>query len=177
MTKLFNDYRIYLKESDKVRLADYRARIVKESNPLEPCNNEFLVFEKADGKVPSNAIYTWYFAPMGVTFYTTTERCKAAVSEDPSYWTKEKLKEFATIEGKLYRNWWDGYVYGYIIEKWDEKRREWMQTSSSWGMYGSEELLENLASETDGVNIPICIDNEDMKYEFDNCEKTINEFS
>ena len=99
------------------------------------------------------------------------------VSEDASYWTEEKLKKFAEIEGRLYRNWWDGHVYGYIIEKWDEKRREWMTTSSRWGMYGSEELLENLASETDGVNILICVDKEDMKYEFDNCEKAINEFS
>jgi hypothetical protein len=99
------------------------------------------------------------------------------VSEDTSYWTEDKLKKFAEIEGKLYREWWDGHVYGYIIEKWDEKRREWTTTSSHWGMYGSKDLFENIASETNGVNIPICINEEDMKYEFDNCEKTINEFS
>ena len=44
MSKLFNDARIYLKDSDKVRLADYRARIVRESNPREPCVNEDLLF-------------------------------------------------------------------------------------------------------------------------------------
>ena len=42
--RLFSD----LKESDKVRLADYRARIVKESDPREPCDHEDLVFEKAE---------------------------------------------------------------------------------------------------------------------------------
>jgi hypothetical protein len=99
------------------------------------------------------------------------------VSKDPSYWTKEKLIEFEKIERKLYQDWYDGHVYGYIIEKWDEKRREWITTSSLWGMYGSEALLENLASETDGVNIPVCIDSEEMKYEFDNTEKKVNEFS
>jgi hypothetical protein len=179
MAKLFNDSRIYLKDSDRARLADYRARIVKEIDPREPCDNEDLVFKKITYKslIPNNAIFTWYFAPLNVWFYTTAERCKEMVSEDTSYWTEEKLKEFAKIEGKLYREWWDGHVYGYIIEKWDEKRREWITTSSLWGMYGAEELFENLASETDGVNIPICINEEDMKYEFDNCEKTINEFS
>lgn len=67
-------------------------------------------------------------------------------------------------------------MYGYIVEKWDNKRREWMQTSSCWGMYGAEELMLNLAEETDGVSIPICLDTEDMKYEFENTEKKVNEF-
>ena len=64
-----------------------------------------------------------------------------------------------------------------MVEKWDEKRREWMKTSSLWGMYGAEELMLNLAEETDGVSIPICLDDEDMKYEFDNTEKKVNEFT
>ena len=98
------------------------------------------------------------------------------VSKDPSYWTLPKLKEFAEIEHRLYQDWYDGHVYGYIIEKWDSKRREWMTTSSHWGMYGAKDLFDNLATETDGVNIPVCIDEEEMKYEFDNTEKKINEF-
>lgn len=175
--------KIYLKDSDKARLANVRARIVRESNPCEPCDNEDLVFEKANGEVPAEAIYTWYFAPMGVMFYTTPERCKNMVSEDPSYWTQEKLEEFARIERRLYQDWWDGYVYGYIIEKWDEKRREWMQISSRWGMYGKKDVYDNLGNTIDllydevgRVNITICIDEEEMKYEFDNVEKNINEF-
>lgn len=185
MSKLFteNPPKIYLKDSDKVRLADYRARIVRESNPREPCDNEDLVFEKADGEVPAEAIYTWYFAPMGVTFYTTPERCKRMVSEDPSYWTQKKLEEFAKIEGRLYRDWWDGHVYGIVIEKWDAKRREWMTTSSLWGIYGAKDVYDNLGDEIDlhydevgGASIPVCVDEEEMKYEFDNVEKKANEF-
>ena len=175
--------KIYLKDSDKVRLADYRARIVRESNPHEPCDNEDLVFEKADGEVPAEAIYTWYFAPMGVTFYTTPERCKKMISEDPSYWTQKKLEEFAKIEGRLYRDWHDGHVYGIIIEKWDSKRREWNTISSLWGIYGEKDVYDNLGDEidlhydeVDGASIPVCIDEEEMKYEFDNVEKKINEF-
>ena len=183
MSKLFTDPRIYLKESDKVRLADYRARIVRESDPCEPCDHEDLVFEKAEDEslIPANALLKWKFdcnhEHEPIWFFTTAERCKRMVSENPSYWTKKKLEEFARIERRLYQDWYDGHVYGYIIEKWDAKRREWMTTSSAWGMYGSKDLLENLATETDGVNIPVCIDSEDMKYDFDNTEKKINEFS
>ena len=104
------------------------------------------------------------------------ERCKEMICIAPSCWTPEKLKYFADVEKKLYEAWLNGMVYGYIIEKWDEKRREWMQTSSLWGMYGAEELMLNLAEETDGVSIPICLDDEDMKYDFDNTEKKVNEF-
>ena len=183
MSKQFNDIRIYLKDSDKVRLADYRARIVRESNPREPCDNEDLVFEKADGEVPAEAIYTWYFAPMGVTFYITPERCKKMVSEDPSYWTQKKLEEFAKIEGRLYRDWWDGHVYGIVIEKWDVKRREWNTISSRWGIYGAKDVYDNLGDEIDlhydevgGASIPVCVDEEEMKYEIDNVETKVNEF-
>ena len=183
MSKLVTDPRIYLKESDKVRLADYRARIVRETDPREPCDNEDLVFEKAEDRflIPKNALYKWKFDCNNehepIWFYTTAERCKKMVSENPSYWTLPKLTEFAEIEHQLYQDWYDGHVYGYIIEKWDKKRREWMTTSSLWGMYGADELLMQLAEETDGVNIPVCVDEEEMKYEFDNTEKKINEFS
>ena len=178
----FNDPRIYLKDSDRVRLADYRARIVRETDPREPCDNEDLVFRKVEDEhlIPANALYKWKFdcnyEHEPIWFYTTAERCKEMVSKDPSYWTLPKLKKFAEIEHRLYQDWYDGHVYGYIIEKWDEKRREWMTTFSLWGMYGAKELLETLATETDGVNIPVCIDEEDMKYEFDYTEKKPNEF-
>ena len=181
MSKLFNDTRIYLKASDKVRMADYRARIVRETSPREPCDNEDLVFEKAEDEdhIPENALYKWKFQPYGhesIWFFTTAKRCKKMVAEDPSYWTLPKLKEFAEIERRLYQDWYDGHVYGYIIEKWDEKRREWMTTSSLYGMYGAKDLFENLATETDGVIIRVCVDEEKMKYEFDNVEMRVNEF-
>lgn len=184
MSKLFieNPPKIYLKDSDKVRLADCRVRIVKENNPLEPCDNEDLVFEKAEDEslIPANALHKWKFDCNNehepIWFFTTAERCKKMVSEDPSYWTLPKLIEFEKTEKKLYQDWWDGNVYGYIVEKWDDKQRKWIQVSSLWGMYGAEELMMNLAEETDGVSIPICIDTEDMKYDFDNTEKKVNEF-
>lgn len=180
MSKLFNDTRIYLKDSDKVRLADYRARIVRKTNSREPCDNEDLVFEKAEDEslIPANALFKWNIEMIDGPqwFFTTAERCKKMVSPDPSYWTFEKLQEFARIEKKLYENWRDGLVYGYIVEKWDVKRREWMTTSSLWGMYGADELLMHLAEETDGVGIPVCVDEEEMKYEFDNVESKVNEF-
>ena len=184
MSKLFseNPPKIYLKDSDKVRLADCRARIVRETYPNEPCVNEDLVFEKAEDEslIPTNALHKWKFDCNNehepIWFFTTAERCKKMVSEDPSCWTLPKLIEFEKVEKKLYQDWWDGNVYGYIIEKWDEKRREWAKVSSCYGMYGVEELMMNLAEDADGVSIPICIDDEDMKYDFDNTEKKVNEF-
>ena len=180
MAKLFieNPPKIYLKDSDKVRLADYRARIVRESSPRSPEDNEDLVFLRVSNKcsIPKNAIYVWQLNPNGSWYYTTEARCKQMVSPDKKYWTKKKLDYFKEVEARLWRDWWDGHVYGYIVEKWDAKRREWMTTSSLWGMYGAKDLLENLATETDGVSIPICIDDEDMKYDFDNVEKKVNEF-
>lgn len=180
MEAKLNNARIYLKDSDKVRLADIRARIVREINPREPCDNEDLVFVKAYSQddIPEDAIYIWnmWNGNDRVYFYTTAERCKEMICIAPSCWTPEKLKHFADVEKKLYEDWLNGMVYGYVIEKWDEKRREWHVDESLWGMYGTNELLENLSEKTDGVSIPICLDDEEMKYEFDNTEKNVNEF-
>ena len=188
MSKQFNVSHIYLKASDKARLADYRVRIMREENAREPCDNEDLVFEKAEDEdhIPENALYKWKFQPYGhecIWFFTTADRCKKMVAEDPSYWTLPKLKEFAEIEHRLYEDWHADHVYGIIIEKWDEKQREWTCIDSAWGMYGAKDLLDNLGNEIDlhydevgGASIPVCVDEEEMKYEFDNVEMRVNEF-
>ena len=181
--------KIYLKDSDKARLADVRARIVRESNPREPCDNEDLVFRKVEDEhlIPANAIYKWKFdcnhEHEPIWFYTTAERCREMVSKDPFRWTLSKLKEFAEIERRLYQDWWDGYVYGIVVEKWDEKQRKWTNIGSRWGMYGAKDVYDNLGDEIDlhydevgGASIPVCVDDEEMKYEFDNVEKKTNEF-
>ena len=186
----FNDLRIFLKDSDRVRLANIRARIVRESDPREPCDNEDLVFEKAEDEslIPANALLKWKFdfnhKHEPIWFFTTAERCRQMVSSDPEYWTKPKLEEFARIEKRLYQNWWDGHVYGIVVEKWDEKQRNWAQIDSRWGMYGEKDVLDGLREEIDllydevgGASIPVCMDEEEMKYEFDNTEKKINEFN
>lgn len=180
MSKPSSEIHIYLKDSDKARLADCRVRIVRDSNPTEPCDNEDLVFEKAEDEdhIPKNALYKWKFHPYGrepIWFFTTAKRCKKMVSKDPSCWTLPKLKKFAEIEHRLYEDWYNGRVYGYITEKWDEKQRWWTAVSSLYGLYGAKDLFDNLAAaKIDGVSIPVCVDEEAMKYEFRNVEWKVN---
>jgi len=180
-----NPWKIYNKSSEKARLADQRIRIVRDTPAQEPCEHEDLVFEKAKSKedIPSEALMTWKFdgpkkswGHQPFWFYTTAERCKKMVSEDPAFWTQEKLKKFADIEHRLYEDWWNGHVYGYVVEKWDAKDRGWKAVSSAWGMYGVKDLFDNLASETDGESIIVCIDDESMAGEFENAEKHPNQF-
>ena len=170
--------KIYLKDSDKARLADVRVRIVREIDPREPCDNEDLVFEKAKSieDVPNDALKAWQFNPTGEWFFTTAERCKEMVSEDPSYWTKPKLEEFARNERKLYQDWMSGHVYGYVEEKWDAANRCWKLISSCYGCYGAEETIINVKELIEDDDVLVCIDEEEMKYEFDNTEKKVNEF-
>ena len=186
MSKLFNDARIYLKNSDKVRLADYRARIVRETGPRRPDEHEDLVFvsDKKEKFIPEKVLMSWRLFPIQETFFTTAERCKQMISPDQSYWTQEKLEFFKNAEMQIWRDWWDDHVYGIIIEKWDEKQREWKSIDSLWGMYGAKDVYDNLNNEIDllydevgGASIPICIDEEEMKYEFDNVEHKPNEFN
>lgn len=174
--------KIYLKDSDKARLANRRLRIVRETNPREPCDNEDLVFEKAEDEslIPANALLKWKFdcnhEHKPIWFFTTAERCKEMVSEDPSYWTKKKLEEFARIERRLYQDWWDGYVYGVIVEGWNTPQRKWVHINSCYGAYGSDSLIELLKDYIE-EDMVVCLDSEDMKYEFDNTEKRVNEFN
>lgn len=184
MSKQFieDPIKIYLKDSDKVKLADWRVRIVRETSPRSPEDNEDLVFVRVSSKdnVPKNALHSWKLENNGpgdtAFFWTNEARCKKMVSDNPADYTEEKLKYFEKVERRLWTDWLHGNVYGYVVEKWDAKRREWMHTSSLWGMYGAKDLFDNLATETDGVSIPVCIDNEDMKYDFKNVEMKPNQF-
>lgn len=185
MSKLFNVTRIYLKDSDKVRLANYRARIVRDTCPRRPDEYEDLVFvsDKKEKFIPEKVLMSWGLVPTQETFFTTAERCKQMISPDPSYWTQEKLEFFKNAEMQIWRDWLASRVYGIIIEKWDEKRREWTCIDSTWGIYGKKDVYDNLGDEIDlhydevgGASIPVCVDEEDMKYEFDNVEKKVNEF-
>lgn len=172
--------KIYLKDSDKARLANKRVRIVQEMDTREPCDNEDLVFEKAEDEslIPANALFKWSIEMTDGPqwFFTTAERCKKMVSPDPSYWTFEKLQEFARIEKKLYENWRDGHVYGYIVEHWNDAKRKWETDKSLWGMYGAQDVIDNIADELDGYDILVCVDEKWMKFEFDNVEHKPNEF-
>ena len=174
------NFKIYLKDSDRARLANKRIRIVRETSPLEPCDNEDLVFEKAESfnDIPNNKLKTWYFAPLDMWFFTTAERCKTMVSKDPSYWTDDKLSAFAKIEKQLYNDWNNGNVYGIIIEEWNARNRSWTCIESYYGMYGATSLIDNINDklQRDHSAFVVCIDDETMKYDFNDVEMRVNEF-
>lgn len=50
----------------------------------------------------------------------------------------------------------DNGMYEYTIEQWDDRRKEWMKTSFGTPSRSIEQMLEDLATETDGTDIPIC---------------------
>ena len=178
--------KIYFESSDKARLADKRLRIVVDNNPLEPCYYADLVFEKAEDEtmIPANALFTWKFdcnhEHEPIWFFTTVERCEKMVSKDPSYWTQEKLQWFADEEKKLYQDWWDGKVFGYVSETWNDAERKWDCIDALYGMYGVDDLMENIGDYLTNNDMLVCFndtDHEELKYEFDNTEKCHNEFS
>ena len=75
------------------------------------------------------------------------------------------------------------FHYGLGVEKWDEKQRKWTCIDSTYGLYGTKDVYDNLGNEIDllhdevgGASILVCVDEEEMKYEFDNVEKKANEF-
>ena len=162
-----SNIKIYSLSSKEARLADCRCRIVHEIDPREPCYNEDMVFKKVEDEhlIPANALHKWKFncnfEHEPIWFYTTAERCKKMVSEDPSYWTKEKLLEFERIEKKLYQDWYDGCVYGYIFEKWDDANRQWQHINSCYGFYGIDTIIHGVKDATAGKdNIIICAEDE-----------------
>ena len=173
--------KIFLEDSDKARLADNRVRIVRESNPREPRYNEDLVFAVATSKksIPEDSLYTWQFDFDGkhdpLYFYATALRCRKMIADDPSYWTHEKLVWFAEQEKKLYKDWWEGKVYGLIFEEWSAEQRQFVPSTtyiSTWGIYGEDALVDVL-NDYDDVKrgkFIICV-SDGMKDDFMNSTK------
>lgn len=139
--------------SDDARLADRRVRIVREEQPDEPTEQFDLVFEKAEDEasIPKDAIYKWKFdcsfEHEPIWLFATEERCRKMVSPNPDDWTREKLAGFEKDERKLWQSWWDGDVFGWIREKWDPKKREFVHEASCGGYYGAGEILRAVEEE------------------------------
>lgn len=47
-------------------------------------------------------------------------------------------------------------MYGFAVEKWDERRNEWEWRCGTSGIKNVGSLLLALAQETDGTDIPLC---------------------
>lgn len=173
--------KFFLESSTTARLADNRVRIVRESNPREPQFNEDLVFAVATSKksIPEDSLYTWQFDFDGkrdpLYFYATALRCRKMIADDPSYWTHEKLVWFAEQEKKLYKDWWEGNVYGIVFEEWNPKQRKFETSKkliSNWGIYGEDALVDVLNDYNDvkSGKFIICV-GDDVKGDFVNSTK------
>lgn len=47
-------------------------------------------------------------------------------------------------------------MYGFAVEKWDARRREWEWCCGRSCLRNIGDLLQEVATETDGTNIPLC---------------------
>lgn len=159
-----DNIKIYKTDSENARLANKRLRIVYDRSAERPDKMMDLVFTftRDEEEVPNDAIYTWdwYDNSDGTTyhFYTTEDRCREMVVEDSSYWSEEKLEKFEEEERSLFEDWASGKVFGYVIEHWDEAQRKFVLEDSLWGMYGVDDLLDNIEDEIEGEDIVVCLD-------------------
>lgn len=143
--------------SKAARLADIRVRIIRDEAASDPCGMIGTVFEKAgNGAVPENALYS--FRCLGTEFFTDEARCRKVISDDPADWTAEKLEKIASVEKKLYEDWAEGRVYGWVLESWNAEERMWAHEDSCWGYYGIGEILEAAGNARPPGEIPVCAD-------------------
>lgn len=164
--------KIHLSCQRKARLADWRLRIVRDDSPEKPSEHFSSVF------APVGELKDWIggqypsFIADGECFGTSDSRLREQYSKDPKDWTKERLGLVAEREKTIWKAWEDGDCFGVVLERWNEREREWTRYDSLWGAYGAGEvqsLVDQVASGSDypgDESCVLCCD-EDCKYCFD----------
>lgn len=139
--------------SEAARMADRRVRIVREDMPARPSAAMDLVFQEAESEssVPGDALYRWKLdgGPRGkpVWFFTTEDRCRRFGATPSGGWDQAALSDMAESEKKVWADWLDGNVFGWVAEAWDPARREFVAEDSCWGYYGLDEIYQVVEEE------------------------------
>lgn len=175
-------FKIYLTQSKKAQTAAVRCRINKmaiteKQLPYNACS--FMVFSRTSNinEIPENAIhsFTENFGKGIVYFYTTEDICNKCFN-DIGGWDMNTVKEYESVERKIWRNYEAGDVYSYTIEHLDNVDNVWEFDHTYYNLYGAHELFNEIKLELDRYHdIIICTD-ESNKYDFNNVEMYPDEF-
>jgi hypothetical protein len=130
------------KNSNEARLANRRALLIPDVSGRAPDEFMDMIYHPGHGEI---------FGFQVVSFdrqYSEVFTCdKAALQKEidamhfKSEEDKEKwLKNIKDYEAKIWQAYYDGEVYGILIQEWSDEAREFKTVDSFWVLYGFDDV-------------------------------------
>jgi hypothetical protein len=133
-------------KTKKARLANLRTLLIRDESCQAPDKFMDTIFHPGHGEVHGFSVMSSdrnHFE----TFTCTSEALQKEIDamnfkseEDKDKW----LEDIKASEKKMWQAYFDGEVYGIIIQKWNDEEREFKMVDSLWGLYGFDDMKANI---------------------------------
>jgi hypothetical protein len=137
----------FISENTKeARLANRRVLLIRDDSCQAPDKYMDTIYHPGHGEI---------FGFQVVSFdrqYSEVFTCdKAALQKEidamnfKSEADKNKwLKDIKDSEAKMWQAYYDGEVYGILIQEWNDKERQFKMVDVLWGLYGFDDVKANI---------------------------------
>ena len=165
------------KKTKKARLANRRVLLIRDESCQAP--DEFMdtIFHPGHGEVFGFKVVSFdrqfseVFTCDKATLQKEIDAMNFKSEEDKEKW----LKGIKESEKKMWQAYYDGDVYGILIQEWNDEDREFNTIDTLWGMYGFDDVKANIIDVVGNYDID-CFAVENELGDPENWKKEFREF-
>jgi hypothetical protein len=142
------------KNSNEARLANRRVLLIRDNSCQAPDEFMDMIYHPGHGE-----IFDFKVVSFDHQFSEVFTCDKAALQKEidamnfKSEADKNKwLKDIKDSEAKIWQAYYDGEVYGILIQEWSDEAREFKTVDSFWGLYGFDDVkatIKDIVSDDD----------------------------
>ena len=165
------------KKTKEARLANRRVLLIRDLSCLAPDKFMDTIFHPGHGEIFGFKVvsfdrkYSEVFTCDKSALQKEIDAMKFKSEEDKEKW----LKDIKESEMKMWQAYYDGEVYGILIQEWNDEDREFKTCDSLWGMYGFDDVKANIKDVVDNYDID-CFAVENELGDPENWKKEFREF-
>ena len=164
-------------KTKEARLANRRVLLIRDVSCQAP--DEFMdtIFHPGHGEVFGFKVVSFdrHFSEVFTCDRSALQKEIDAMNfkseEDKEKW----LKDIKESEMKMWQAYYDGEVYGILIQEWNDEERQFKIVESLWGMYGFDAMKANFMDIVGNYDIDCFVVENDLG-DPENWKKEFREF-
>lgn len=132
--------------SKEARLANCRVLLIRDESGQAPDKYMDTIFHPGHGEIFGFKVtsfdrqYSEIFTCDKAALQKEIDAMNFKSEEDKEKW----LNGIKVSEKKMWQAYYDGNVYGLLIEKWNDEEREFKVVDSLWQLYGFDDVKANI---------------------------------
>jgi hypothetical protein len=133
-------------KTKKARLANLRALLIRDVSCQAPDEFMDMIYHPGHGEIFGFKVVSFdrqfseVFTCDKAALQKEIDAMKFKSEADKNKW----LKDIKDSEAKIWQAYYDGEVYGILIQEWSDEAREFKTVDSLYGLYGFDDVKANI---------------------------------